>query len=73
MFAFFSALCLYGKASHELVLSALLEMDPDALIFAPLVQVIRTERDREVITSAMMLVNALLAGEKEIGAREKLR
>lgn len=29
--------------------------------------------DREVISSAMMLVNAILAGEKEIGARDKLR
>lgn len=74
MFAFFSALCLYGKASHEAIIEAMLEIDAEfQQPFYSLVHVIRTERDREVISSAMMLVNAILAGEKEIGAREKLR
>eukprot|EP01126_Amoeba_proteus_P062739 TRINITY_DN8577_c0_g2_i22.p1 TRINITY_DN8577_c0_g2~~TRINITY_DN8577_c0_g2_i22.p1 ORF type:complete len:1138 (-),score=251.32 TRINITY_DN8577_c0_g2_i22:249-3161(-) len=73
MFAFFSALCLYGRVSHNIVLSALIELGPEGQHFSSLINVIKTERDREVITSAMMLINALLAGEKEIGARHKFR
>eukprot|EP01126_Amoeba_proteus_P062676 TRINITY_DN8567_c0_g1_i7.p1 TRINITY_DN8567_c0_g1~~TRINITY_DN8567_c0_g1_i7.p1 ORF type:complete len:1089 (-),score=258.35 TRINITY_DN8567_c0_g1_i7:321-3587(-) len=71
MFAFFSALCLYGRISHSIVMTALLELDGGT--YHSLLNVIKTERDREVITSVMMLINALLAGEKEIGARQRLR
>eukprot|EP01127_Copromyxa_protea_P017385 TRINITY_DN5292_c0_g1_i1.p1 TRINITY_DN5292_c0_g1~~TRINITY_DN5292_c0_g1_i1.p1 ORF type:complete len:480 (-),score=103.67 TRINITY_DN5292_c0_g1_i1:68-1507(-) len=73
MLSFFAALCVYGQASHEIILNTILSCDAEYQPFYSLVQIVKNERDREVITSTMMLLNAILAGEKEIGVRQKLR
>lgn len=49
MFAFFSALCLYGKSTHDVVVAAMMDVDAEYHhLFFTLVHVIRTERGRKI-------------------------
>lgn len=75
MFAFFSALCIFGSEMRNIIYQAFLDEDNlnSGQPMLILTQVIKNERDREVITSAMMLVNSLILGLTELGARIKLR
>jgi len=73
MLTLLSALCIYGQLTHKFVATAVLAADDGAVPFGTLTSIIKTERDREIITNAMMLVNTLLAGERDLGARIKMR
>eukprot|EP01124_Arcella_intermedia_P032144 TRINITY_DN7442_c0_g1_i3.p1 TRINITY_DN7442_c0_g1~~TRINITY_DN7442_c0_g1_i3.p1 ORF type:complete len:1549 (+),score=508.37 TRINITY_DN7442_c0_g1_i3:36-4682(+) len=75
MFQLFAALCIYGRAGHELVLKGIASISQKN-INQPLTQLIRIlkeEQDPDMLASIFCLINGIIAGEKELGNRMKIR
>jgi len=80
MFWFFAALAIYGRVANKLVQEATnnyeikdIEKRKATQAFHLLCRTIRIETDGELLTSSISLINGLIAGEKVLSERMRLR
>eukprot|EP01125_Pyxidicula_operculata_P023293 TRINITY_DN99_c2_g5_i1.p1 TRINITY_DN99_c2_g5~~TRINITY_DN99_c2_g5_i1.p1 ORF type:complete len:1185 (-),score=353.67 TRINITY_DN99_c2_g5_i1:433-3936(-) len=69
----FSALCIYGSAGHRVVYDATKLVGLNTKPFNFILNILKEETDREIMTATMCLINGIISGEKELSARMKLR
>eukprot|EP01125_Pyxidicula_operculata_P017936 TRINITY_DN633_c0_g3_i1.p1 TRINITY_DN633_c0_g3~~TRINITY_DN633_c0_g3_i1.p1 ORF type:complete len:1460 (+),score=470.14 TRINITY_DN633_c0_g3_i1:36-4382(+) len=70
---FLAGLCLYGKLGYKFVQSCVKFIAKSPRPYFGLIRMFREEREKGMMTACMSLINSLLAGEGELGARMRVR
>eukprot|EP01125_Pyxidicula_operculata_P004097 TRINITY_DN1589_c0_g1_i1.p1 TRINITY_DN1589_c0_g1~~TRINITY_DN1589_c0_g1_i1.p1 ORF type:complete len:1355 (+),score=405.59 TRINITY_DN1589_c0_g1_i1:36-4100(+) len=73
MLILMSGLCLYSKLGLKVVQNTVKFLGKSPRPYFILTKMMKEERETGLITACITLINALIAGEKELGSRTKIR
>eukprot|EP01125_Pyxidicula_operculata_P007585 TRINITY_DN2576_c0_g1_i2.p1 TRINITY_DN2576_c0_g1~~TRINITY_DN2576_c0_g1_i2.p1 ORF type:complete len:1043 (+),score=353.83 TRINITY_DN2576_c0_g1_i2:1447-4575(+) len=73
MLILLAGLAIYNKKCLKLVQESVKFVSKNPRPYFALIKLLKEERDTPLMTACMSLINAIIAGEKELGTRNKLR
>eukprot|EP01124_Arcella_intermedia_P000227 TRINITY_DN10120_c0_g1_i3.p1 TRINITY_DN10120_c0_g1~~TRINITY_DN10120_c0_g1_i3.p1 ORF type:complete len:887 (-),score=240.18 TRINITY_DN10120_c0_g1_i3:1355-3871(-) len=73
IFMLMAGLCIYSDITHKMINNVLKFFAKSPRPYFILIRNLKEERDKGLMTAVMCLINALVAGEAELGSRMRLR